>query len=199
VRDAQQGTKQQRIQELFGELAMTDPEITLMVAAERQQIDEDRTRAVELDVIGARIREVHTVLQRIELQIEVQQRGGLERAECPLVRVRDMLDRRMFDQVLDAGIREDRTLDRRPFRGRELAAVHQPVTIPPPLEKAGIPDVFVMNGCRAADSTEDTAVEMINVAGRVTERGRVPDDQDANRLVVSFMRRLIVMRAAARA
>ena len=197
VRHAQQGAEQQRIQELLGELAMADPVVTVVIAAERQEIDEDRARTVELDVVGARVRELDAVGQRVELQVEVQQRGSLERAEGPLIGVRDVPDRCMFDDVPDVSASEGRGLADRPLRRSELARVHQPVTIHPPLQEAGIPDVLVMDCGRAIDRAEDSAVVMVDVTGRVTEGGRVPDDHDPSRLLFSFMRRLIVIRAAA--
>jgi sugar lactone lactonase YvrE len=103
----------------------------------------------------------------------------------------------MFDEVPDVMASRDHGLDGRPLRRRELARVHQPATIHPPLQEAGIPDVFVMDRGGTTDGAEDAAVEMVDVAGRITERGRVPDDHDPGILFVSFMRRLIVMRAAA--
>jgi hypothetical protein len=53
-----------------------------------------------------------------------------------------------------------------------------------------------VDGSHARDRTQDSAVVMVDMPGRVTKRGRVPDDHDASSLF-SFMRRLIVMRSAA--
>jgi hypothetical protein len=103
----------------------------------------------------------------------------------------------MFDDVPDISASEGRRLSVRPLRWRKLAGVHQPVTIHPPLQEAGIPDVFVVGCGRAKDGAEDTAVVTVDVTGRVTERGRIPDDHGLSRLLFSFIQRSIVMRAAA--
>ena len=59
---------------------------------ERQQIDEDRTAAAELDVVGGRILQHHIMFERGLLNLKRQKRGVLQLPERPLVRIGDEFD-----------------------------------------------------------------------------------------------------------
>ena len=64
-------------------------------------IDEDGTRSLKLNVVGGRIAERKSIRQQVEMKIEMQQRRGLERGKCPLIRIGDEWDPGMLQQ--DAG------------------------------------------------------------------------------------------------
>ena len=55
VRHPGQRPQQQRVQELLAELPVAEPVLALAVAPQRQHVDEDRPRALELHVVGAGI------------------------------------------------------------------------------------------------------------------------------------------------
>ena len=61
----------------------------LAVTPQRQDVNEDRTRTDELDVVRARVGETDTRRQRHELEIQVEHSRGLERGERPFVRITD--------------------------------------------------------------------------------------------------------------
>ena len=90
--DVAVGHDRQRRQEVLAELAVGDPRSAVLVRLERQRVDHDRARVAELDVVGRGVLERPAGGQRLELDVERQQRGVLELAERPLEGIRDELD-----------------------------------------------------------------------------------------------------------
>ena len=90
--DVAVGHERQGRQEVLAELAVGDPRNAVLVGLERQRVDHDRPRVAELDVVGRGVLERPAGGQRLELDVERQQRGVLELAERPLEGIRDELD-----------------------------------------------------------------------------------------------------------
>ncbi len=74
---------------MLAELTVRLPRPSLDVALERERVDQDGVAIEELRVVRARVTEHEAVLQRALLCVERQQRGILQLAEAPLVRVGD--------------------------------------------------------------------------------------------------------------
>ena len=60
--------------EVLAELPVGDPRLPWRQALEGQRIDEDRARALKLDIVGAGIFQRHTMLHREQLNLKGQQR-----------------------------------------------------------------------------------------------------------------------------
>ena len=91
-RNALRRLQEQRIQVEHAELAIADPRLALAQALERADVDEHRPGALELDVVGRRVLEDEIVVERVQQQVELQERGVLQHREGPLVRIRDERD-----------------------------------------------------------------------------------------------------------
>ena len=79
-------------QEMLAELAVGDPRRSVLVGLERERVDQDRPGVAELDVVGRGVLERPAGGQRLELDVQGQQRRVLELAERPLEGIRDELD-----------------------------------------------------------------------------------------------------------
>jgi len=79
------GHQGQRREKVLAELAVAVPRTALLVALERERIDQDRPALEKLDVVGARVLERHVVAQGRLLNSEGGERRVLELAEAPLV------------------------------------------------------------------------------------------------------------------
>ena len=99
VRYPEQRPQQERIEELLAELLVAHPELVFPIAPKGQAIDEDRLGPQELDVVGARVRQRDALLQAAHLDVEVQERGTLERREAPLVRIGDERQLRVLHDI----------------------------------------------------------------------------------------------------
>ena len=85
--------ERQRREEVLAELAVRRPWLGRLGDFEAEAVDEDRPPGVELDVVGARVAQPHSRVERARLDLEGQERGLLELREGPLVGIRDELDR----------------------------------------------------------------------------------------------------------
>src|SRR5436190_9728993 len=83
------GLQQQRVEEEHAELAVAGPGLALAELLEGADIDEQRLRPAELDVVGRRVLEDQALLDCPPEQLELQQRGVPQHREGPLVRIRD--------------------------------------------------------------------------------------------------------------
>ena len=78
VGNAELRAQQQRIQELLAELPMAEPELPVDVATERQSVDEHRPHTSNWMLYAVASDKRHVVLERLEIQVELQQRGRLQ-------------------------------------------------------------------------------------------------------------------------
>jgi len=90
---------------LLTELAVPFPELTFVLTAKGKMIDEYWFAAPELDVVRGGVRKCYAVLQRFRICIQLQQRGGFQQGEGPLVRVGDKRQARVLENVI--GVRGD--------------------------------------------------------------------------------------------
>ena len=79
----------QRPEEVLAELAIGDPRRALDPSLERQRIDEDRARADELDIEGARVLQDHAVLDGDPVNGQRGAGSRLQLAEGPFEWIRD--------------------------------------------------------------------------------------------------------------
>ena len=89
IRQALEG---QRCQKVLAELPVAGPWLSLAIDLERQRIDKDRPPLLELKVVNAAVFEGHPAQDCPTLDLEGNQRGILELAEAPFIRVRNEFD-----------------------------------------------------------------------------------------------------------
>jgi hypothetical protein len=160
--------ERERRQELLAELAVGDPRGPVDVRLEREEVDEDGLAVPELDVVGGRVAERPAGIERLELDVERQQRGVAQLAERPLVRVRDELER--FGPQDDPGIGGRGQLLRRLDPWDQPALLDQRRGKPAPDEG---PPVLRE---RLTDLAEEDAVAAVNEPARVTIRAGIAVD-----------------------
>ena len=98
VRHTEPGREQQRAQELVAELAVAVPVGAFRRSGRPTAVDEDRLGTAELDVVGGGVGEGEAVLQELQVQVQMQEGGGAERGEGPLVGIGDERDPRVLQQ-----------------------------------------------------------------------------------------------------
>jgi hypothetical protein len=127
VRDAEKRAEQKRVEKLFAKLAVSGPHFAVPVPPERKNVDKYRLRAMELDVIGARIRQADAASQRFDLDIEMQQRRRLDQREGPFLRIGDERNAPVPQHHLglDSRFRQDLAIDF--LGGNDLAFGGKPV------------------------------------------------------------------------
>jgi hypothetical protein len=79
----------ERREEVLAELPVRRPGLALYIRSERQSIDEHRACADELDVVRTCVAQHLHPSERAPLDLEREQRCGLELAEAPLVGIAD--------------------------------------------------------------------------------------------------------------
>ena len=70
--------QQKGIQELFAELPVAEPDLAYLVGNQRQVVDEERSWSEELNVVRGCIGQRESVIERLCMEIERQQRGRPE-------------------------------------------------------------------------------------------------------------------------
>ena len=98
------GLQEQRVEEEHAELAVAGPGLALAELLEGADVDEQRLRPAELDVVGRRVLEDQALLDRPPEQLELQQRGVPQHREGPLVRIRDERDDVVLKHRRDAPV-----------------------------------------------------------------------------------------------
>src|SRR5919108_1351195 len=93
------GLEEERVEEEHAELPVAGPGLALTEPLERADVDEDRLRAAELDVVGRGVLEDQAGADRAPHEVELEQRRVAEHPEGPLVGVGDDGD----DVVLEDG------------------------------------------------------------------------------------------------
>lgn len=89
MRNAKQRAKQERIEELFEELAVADPKVSFSVRTEGQMIYEGGAAADELHIVGRSVDQGDVALKCVELDVQVQKGGALQCLKTPLIRIGD--------------------------------------------------------------------------------------------------------------
>ena len=91
-------SRDQRVEERPHELAVSLPDrIARLAPLKRADVDKDRARAFEQDIIGRRVLESPAFVQEARRQGERQLAGGVQHLGWPLVRVRREPDLGMFN------------------------------------------------------------------------------------------------------
>ena len=166
VGDPEQGVHQQGVEELLAELAMPQPVLAVAIRTERERVDEDGARSLELHVESGRVAQREAAPERVEVDVEMEEGRGLERRERPLVGPGDegkarMLedDRRLETEGVRLGLVEPSMGEEAPFRDE-------------PREKACLLCGLEGGRCPPGDRPEDATAEDVDAAGRVAERPR---------------------------
>jgi hypothetical protein len=153
-------------QEVLAKLLVRSPRRAIVVALEREGIDEDWTPGRELHVVSARVAKYEAPLERTQLDVECEQGGVLQLTEAPLVRVRDERD----DVRRDDGVR---------FRRQGERLIHSPVRHEQMLAykcviEPGAGARLELVGEHAVDLAAQRAARRENETGRVPERSAEP-------------------------
>jgi hypothetical protein len=145
------------------------PELPLPISAQRQHVDKDRLNPIELDVVGARIRERATSFEYLDLDIEVQERGGLQERERPLVGIGYEGQARVPHNAVGEGTgrAEPRLVD---FRGAD-----QPTAIGERFEDTACGHEIIIVRRARGHGTQDLPIDLVDPAARVPERSGVGD------------------------
>ncbi len=162
--DALRRLQQQRIEVEHAELAVADPGLALADALERADVDEDRPGALELHVVRRRVLEDEVVVERVEQQVELQQRGVLQHREGPLVRIRDERDALVAQH--GRGLVDEQPPERRHVLD-ELGR-HDPLVVEQPARPQGLEVAQAVGRERAIDlvaGIEDSALRVAEGAG----------------------------------
>ena len=163
----QQGGEQQRIEELFGELTLAEPEISFAVRHQRQRVDEDRPGSEELNVVGGGIRQRKAMLQRKQVQIEMKKRRSLQQLKRPLVGIGNEADRLVLQNMR-------RNRSQRRLGGR--IGRHQPPSRDKLGQQARGLQPFERPESMLVQDPENPAVVMRNITGGIAKRPLVTDD-----------------------
>ncbi len=163
----QQRGEQQRIEELFGELTLADPEISFAVRHQRQRVDEDRPGPEELHIVGGGIRQRKAGLQRKEVQIEMKKRRSFQQLKRPLIGIGNKVDGLVFQNM-----RRKRLQCR--LGGR--AGRHQPLLRHKLRQQARGIQPFERPESVLAQDPENPAVVVRDITGRIAKRSLVTDN-----------------------
>ena len=121
---------------------------------------------LELHVVGAGIGQGDAVLEQLELQVQVQERGRLERGKRPLVGEGDVPDPGMLQQV--AHVR------RRPEQiGVDLGAGDEPPLLGQALEQTLVADELVVGRGAPHDGAKDPLALDEDVPGWIAKGSRL--------------------------
>ena len=80
--------QQQRVEKLLAKLPMASPRLAVAITPQRGDVDEDGPHpGLELHVVSGRVRERRVLIQQRQVQIQMEERCGLERRKWPLIRI----------------------------------------------------------------------------------------------------------------
>ena len=154
--------EQERVEEEHAELPVAGPGLALSKLLEAADVDEHRLRALELDVVWARVLQNQPLLDRASQQLELQQRGVAQHREGPLVGIRDERDAVVLEH------RSDATVERFRHVGLDLAGADdlgvQFLQEPGGRERAPVGEAPL------TEQAEDPAVRGEDPAVRITKR-----------------------------
>ena len=102
------------------------------------------------------------MLEQLEMQVQMQERGDLEGRERPLVRERDVADPGMLQEIADVCCRSEKV-------GLDLRASDQPPLLGEALEQTQIAHQLVVGRGTTRDGAEDPLAVDEDVPGWVAE------------------------------
>ena len=140
---------------------MADPVLALAIAAQGQDVDEERARSPELDIVGGGIGQGDVALQQIEMQVEVQEGRRLQYGKRPFVGERNIRQAGVLQHVAGvlSGGADQPDLD--------LPALDEPSGRRELLQDAAVADELVVRDRTVRNRTKHAIVMEKDVAGRV--------------------------------
>ena len=144
--------ERERSEEVLAELPVRRPRGGQIGDLEREAVDEDRSPAVELHVVGRRIAQPHPGSQRAALNLQGQEGGLAQLGERPLVRIGDQGELARPNDERRAG--DGREVARGLVMGHQQPVADQisgqPATARRPSSRRARPGRWRGTGCRRA-------------------------------------------------